>query len=162
MVYAIYPDFNGNPLGRVEHILYWSFCRLVWGICLSYMCFACALKNVGLHQIHHFTFLISRNLMTNNFSLFTCSRIHQPHTELAILETVLSTHLRRLPDPFDSDQLLRGQLGQAFALERRANGNQTLLTTADNSLIWPLIPSCIYSRLGNSLDIWSFRMQVLT
>ena len=75
---------------------------------------------------------LTTHLQNLDLVLFTSARIHQPHPELAILETVLSTHLRRLPDPFHSDQLLRGQLGQAFALERRANGNQT------NKHCWPL------------------------
>ncbi len=48
MLFGLYPDFNGNPLSRVSHILYQSSSRIIWAVALAYIIYSCQTSNGGL------------------------------------------------------------------------------------------------------------------
>ena len=45
MLFGIYPNFNGNPLNKVENILYQSTSRIIWAIALAYVIMSCIKHN---------------------------------------------------------------------------------------------------------------------
>ena len=47
MLFGIYPNFNGNPLTRVENILYQSTSRILWAFALGFIIFSCSMKKGG-------------------------------------------------------------------------------------------------------------------
>ena len=48
LLFGIYPDFNGNPLNRVSHILYQATSRTLWAVGLGYIIYACITSNGGM------------------------------------------------------------------------------------------------------------------
>ena len=41
VVYGFYPTFHGHPFSQVENVMYYTFSRTVWGICLALVVYAC-------------------------------------------------------------------------------------------------------------------------
>ena len=53
VIFGLYPDFrgSGNPLNKVEHILYQATCRIIWAAGLGYIIFSCISYGGKLHKI---------------------------------------------------------------------------------------------------------------
>ena len=53
IMFGLYEDFNGNPLTRVQHILYQATFRILWAVGLSYVIFACLTSQGGKRPISY-------------------------------------------------------------------------------------------------------------
>ena len=50
LICFLYPDYQGNPLSRTTHIIYQSFSRTLWGICIGFMIYSCVAKTGGTRK----------------------------------------------------------------------------------------------------------------